>query len=108
VGGAYRKPGSPVKSQSALPAVWRGQLAVPMRDRPGRQGAYKASGEARRPQAATQGLEVEVGGRVSPRYLALSSSPVWLPNEGESGHWEESLSLERTCIVGLEESVGRS
>lgn len=46
-----------------------------------------------RPRLATEGLEVEVGGRVSPRHLVLSSSLVWLPKTGESGHWKERLSL---------------
>jgi len=38
-----------------------------------------------RPQAETDGLEGEFGGRVSPGRLVLSSSPVWLLNKGESG-----------------------
>jgi len=36
-----------------------------------------------RPQPATEGLEVDIGERVSPRHLVLSSSPVWLPKRGE-------------------------
>jgi hypothetical protein len=39
-------------------------------------------------------LDIEVGGRVSPRHLVLSSSPVWFPIKGESGHWEERVLLE--------------
>jgi len=55
VGGAYRKPGSPVKSQSALRAVRTGQLAVSMRDSVGRQGAYTASGEGRASESCSRG-----------------------------------------------------
>jgi len=50
-------------------------------------------GEAGRPQPATEGLEVEVGWRVSHRHLVLSSRPAWLPALGKSGHWEERASL---------------
>jgi len=47
VGGAYRKPRSPVKSQSALLAVRTGQLAVSMGDSLGPQGAYVLTGGGR-------------------------------------------------------------
>ena len=53
VGGAYRKPRSSVKSQSALLTFRTGQLAVSMGDRPGRQGVYTASGECRASSTGT-------------------------------------------------------
>ncbi len=49
----------------------------------------------RRPQSATEGLEIEVGERVSPRHLVLISSSARLPRQGESGHWREPLSPPR-------------
>ena len=55
VGGAYRKPGIPVKSQSALPAVWTGHLAVLMGARSGQKRAYAASGEGRASATCSRG-----------------------------------------------------
>jgi len=46
-----------------------------------------------RPKPATEGLEVEVGGRVSPRQPALSSGPFWLPELGEFGGRKKKVSL---------------
>jgi len=60
---------------------------------PDGRGLVRPRGKARRPRHATEGLEGEVGERVSPRNLVLRSSPVWLPGQGESGHWEDKLSL---------------
>jgi len=54
-------------------------------------GGLRGIGGAGRPRLATEGGEVEVGQRVSPRHLVSRSSPVWLPERGESGHWQERL-----------------
>jgi hypothetical protein len=55
------------------------------------KGLTGHQGKAGRPRPATEGLEVEVGRRVWLRLLVLSSSPVWLPGQGKSGHWQERV-----------------
>jgi len=92
-GGAYRKPRSPVKSQSALRPFGRANWLFRWETDQDGRGLTRHRGNPGRPEAATEGLEVEVGERVSSRHLVLSSSPVWLPGQDESGHWEERVSM---------------
>ena len=56
VGGAYRKPSSSVKSQSALPAVRTGRVVVLMGAPPGRQGACAASRGSRASATCNRGV----------------------------------------------------
>ena len=38
---------------------------------------------------------------VLPRHLVLSSSPVWLPYKGKSGHWKDRVLLLRGLTIRL-------
>jgi len=93
VGAAYRKPRSPVKSQSALRpcgwAIWQFRWET---NQDGR-GLTRHRGRYGVRNLQQRGLEVEVGERVSPKYLGLRSSPAWLLGQDKTGHWEKRIPL---------------
>ena len=101
VGGAYRKPGSSVKSQSALLCVGKASSLLRWETDEDGSGLKRHRGKARRPQPAIEGREFAVGVRVSPRHLVLNSPPVRLPMGGKSRHWEERIGLHLGGTRGI-------
>src|SRR5574341_1043424 len=58
------------------------------------------------PQPKKGGLEAEVGKRYLPRRQGLSSSPVWLPNEGESDAMKALRLLSAAAYAAVDPGGG--